>query len=313
MTGFSAFTAFGETITVFGPLDNPPFAFSGEQGEPSGFEVELLREVARNRGLEIEFIETDWTNEREGDVSLSKALTTSDRNEQFTLPVALRYHAVFVPSGSIIRGLEDLKMDRKVAVVDGDPVIPYLGQIGVNRFAIHDSSEEALRSVIAGESEAAVLEEQNGLFLSETMGGVRMTGNGFFGREFAFATTEFSLRDSLNAGLRVVERTGQKSTLADRWLKETPRSGDSGRTVIAYLQWVVTPLVLLIVAAGVHAGGLRRKQARRIVELERDLAKKRRELGELREETARQRYVMNQLSTVTLVDQLVEVSGSSRN
>ncbi|MEM9480149.1 MAG: transporter substrate-binding domain-containing protein [Verrucomicrobiota bacterium] len=311
--GVSVSAAFGETITVFGPLDNPPYTFSGEKGEPAGFEVELLQGVARDRGMELEFVEADWTNDLEGDVSTAKALTASNRNEQFTLPVDVRYHVVFAPNDSIIRGLEDLKVDRKVAVVEGDPVRSYLGQLGINRIAVHRSGEEALQSVIDGETDAAVLEQQKGLLLAEQIGGVRMTGETFFGREFAFATTDSSLRDSLNAGLRVMDRTGQQATLAKAWIKDTPRAGDNGRTVMAYLQWVVTPLVLLIVAAGVHASGLRRKQARRIVELERDLAKGRRELGELREETARQRYVMNQLSTVTLVDQLVEVSGSSKN
>ena len=298
----------GSPMLVTGSFDNPPYSYIGDAGEACGYDVDLLKAAAAHAGFGVKFAVSEWTERSEGQVQLASAIEEGTARQRFSRPVGLRRSAVFARKGALIRGLEDLQSGEKVAVVEGSAVDDYLFKIGIEKLERMRDVRSAMRAVGEGKAKAAVVDCVAGTLLAEDAGEWEQKGEAFMGREFAFSVSDEGTRKLLDEGLRAVERTGQRERLEEQWLRTPAKS--HAAMLIAFGKWVILPLLLLFGAAAYQASGQRRKAARRIVALERELSAGRMRVRELEHERAVQQYVMNQLSTVTLVDQLVDVSQS---
>lgn len=121
-----------KTFIVGFDADFPPYGYVGDNGEYTGFDIELAKEVAKRNGWEIELKAIDWNNK---DFLLSSGainciwngFTMNGREDKYTWSKAYvdNSQVVVVKSGSGISTLDDLA-GKTVAVQSGSSALSVL-------------------------------------------------------------------------------------------------------------------------------------------------------------------------------------------
>ncbi|HZH58948.1 MAG TPA: amino acid ABC transporter substrate-binding protein [Metabacillus sp.] len=95
-----------------------PFTFHNEEGELTGYDVEVIKEVAKRMGVEVEFMETQWDsmfaglNSERFDLIANQVGINEDRlaNYDFSTPYTYSSSVIVTPAGNNdIISFEDLK------------------------------------------------------------------------------------------------------------------------------------------------------------------------------------------------------------
>ena len=153
----------------------PPFNFFDEQNRLVGFDVEISREIARRLGREPELVTTAWDGILAGliagkyDLIIGSMAITPERKETvaFSDPYYVSGAQLVVPSGSPIRGPEDLK-GRVVGVTLGETYEEHVRRIpGVKRVATYKGGVPNLLMELENERiDALVSDRLVGLYAS---------------------------------------------------------------------------------------------------------------------------------------------------
>jgi Ca-activated chloride channel family protein len=112
----------GNALRVGVSTDSPPFVFT-DNGEPAGFDIELLNAIAASSDLELSYVPTNWGGIFEDlsagrlDLVVSAATVTPDRQKlvNFSAPYFNAGLGLAAPPGSAVTGPADLE-DKRVAV-----------------------------------------------------------------------------------------------------------------------------------------------------------------------------------------------------
>jgi signal transduction histidine kinase len=256
----------------------PPHQFRDAQGQPAGFDVDLFRAVADEVGLEYEMQLGPWPQIRrqleDGKIDVNPGVFRTairERHLDFTTATAWVHHAIFVREDSDLESLRDLRG----------------GSVLVNRGGFHDdrieerdlpverivaeTPEETLLRLAAGEGDAAVLLNTQGLYFIRKHGlaKVRSLGLPLDQPELRFAVPEDreELLLALNDGLALVRERGAYDRIYDRWFgvlkPRGPWSTNWGRALLAGLGLVA----LLLIASAAWSAALRRRVEARTREL----------------------------------------------
>jgi polar amino acid transport system substrate-binding protein len=103
--------------------EDPPNMFTGEDGRPAGFGVELVNEAARRRGIRFEWVFCPESSEhaiRSGKVDLWPTMTVLEERKPyvyFSAPYLNNYMKFVVRKDSGLRTIADLR-GRKIAAKD---------------------------------------------------------------------------------------------------------------------------------------------------------------------------------------------------
>jgi polar amino acid transport system substrate-binding protein len=100
------------TLTVGTLSDAPPSICINSQGQFTGFDNELLREIAGRLGLNITFVGTEFSG-------LLAQVASRRRTVGFTNGYDFGYFSRVVPSGSPITGFDKLAAGQRIGVVQG--------------------------------------------------------------------------------------------------------------------------------------------------------------------------------------------------
>ncbi len=121
-----------ETFIVGFDADFPPYGYVGDDGEYTGFDIELAKEVAKRNGWEIELKAIDWNSKdfllSSGAIScIWNGFTMNGREDKYTWskPYVDNSQVVVVKSGSGISTLEALA-GKTVAVQSGSSALSVL-------------------------------------------------------------------------------------------------------------------------------------------------------------------------------------------
>ncbi len=212
-------------------LSYPPFCFVGQDGEATGFSVELMRAALAKMGREVTFQTGVWHEVRglleRGEVqALPLVGRTAERESlfEFTFPYVSLLGAVVVrDEDTSIRSFSDLA-GKQVAVMKGDNMEEFLRR-DEHGFQIHttDTFEDALRQLSAGQHDAVVIQRLVALRLIQGTGlkNLRVLNQSVpeFRQDFCFAV-KFGDRETLallNDGLGVVFADGTYRRLYSKW------------------------------------------------------------------------------------------------
>lgn len=100
--------------------DYPPFETLDESGNLVGFDIELMEELAQIMGVEVDYVQLDFSviisslNSGQVDIGLSGFTYSPDRDVLFSEPYYMSAQAVVVRTDSDIEGLSDLS-DKRLA------------------------------------------------------------------------------------------------------------------------------------------------------------------------------------------------------
>ena len=107
-------------------FDTPPFGFLDEKNEPTGFDLDLVRQIAEKLGVGVEFVKVTSPTRIpllvSGNVDLVAASMTNTPEREKTIDFSITYYtggqSLLVPAESKITGLKDLD-GKEVAVQQG--------------------------------------------------------------------------------------------------------------------------------------------------------------------------------------------------
>jgi two-component system, sensor histidine kinase len=257
-------------------LDYPPFALVRPDGGADGFSVDLLEEVVRAAGLDIEFRVGPWHKikqmliDKKLDVlPLVSYSAQRDKEVDFSAPYLRMHGTIFVRSGNkTIKSREDLK-DKEVLVMRGDTAHEYaLKEHLSEHLILTDSFEQAMEDLSRGEHDAVIIQHLVGLELIKKLGitnlvsvdnirekDLRPTAKplGGFEQKFCFAVQEgdAALLARLNEGLSITIANGTYDVLYDKWFGPIlPPAPISVRELVGYLVSILVPILFILLMAG---------------------------------------------------------------
>ncbi|MDD7413660.1 MAG: transporter substrate-binding domain-containing protein [bacterium] len=171
LCSLTAFAATLEDVQKAGKLviatspDFPPFESLGDDGEVVGIEVDILKKICEELGVEMVIEQMDFESVLPGvqagkyDVGMSGISITEKRqkNALFTDPYCLAAQAIVVVEGSSIAGKADLE-GKKISVQTGTTAESFCMENGydVSSFAANNDAETAL---VKGKVDAWVIDD----------------------------------------------------------------------------------------------------------------------------------------------------------
>ncbi|MEZ4266830.1 MAG: transporter substrate-binding domain-containing protein [Myxococcota bacterium] len=274
-------------LVVRGDADYPPYEFLDDDGEPAGFDVDILRAVARTQGLNIDLRLGDWTSVRrsleDGEIDMLVGMHISRERSRvitFSHPYTSIQHAIFVRSDSDIRGYRGLR-NRALVVQDATIMHDMLKRGHMtDKIATTTSVGEALRQLAAGQHDAALVPQYQGLFLARELGlnnigpvGQPLADDSGYG--FAVRKDHAQLAAVLNEGLRIIKTTGEYEAISQRWfgVYDDAASGVS-REMLRWAGWALTAVAFLAVVALIWSWMLRKQVRIRTRELSYELTER---------------------------------------
>ena len=262
-------------LSARGDFNYPPYEFV-QDGQPTGFNVELLHAVAETMGLQVRIELGPWAQVRQdleqGRIDLLTGMYRSperSRQVDFSTPFMVVTHSLFVRRGSPIHDLADAA-GRAVIVQDGDIMHDYVVDHELTKQVIPVVDQAvALRLLARGEGDCALLGRLRGLYYIHRyqLSSVEPVGPPILPREFCFAVHQGQpeLLSALNEGLSVLQRTGQYRELYRKWfgVLEPSLSG----TILRWLLWLLVPLGVILAGVLLWSRSLRLQVAQRTAAL----------------------------------------------
>lgn len=239
------------------PANFPPqYSIDKETGQPAGFAIDIMDEIARRNGLEIRYVVFDTWPEvteamREGQIDvIPNSGITDERKEymDFTSPVEVFHIRIFTRSTTEdIMGIDDLA-GRKVAVVSENKGLFLMEEYGKAELHVHHSIEEAFLSLISGNTDALVYPEEPLTRIARQSGletRIKTTGDPLFEikRAIALSKGNTELLDIFDNEVRRLVITPEYMEIYLKWYGEPEPYWNASR--VAILMGILLILVIV--------------------------------------------------------------------
>ena len=263
-------------------LDYPPYSFLNEEGESTGFNVELTRAIAEVMELDVEIKIKPWGEIRKaletGKINAISGMYYSEERDKlidFSSPYVIVSHAIFArPDSPAIESEDDLR-GKDIIVMQGDIMHDYVlkNDISQNPVLVNTQAE-GLRLLASGQEEYALTAKLPGLYWVEKLKLTNLVTVGPLLRssEYCYAVREGNteLLGRLNEGLAILKETNRYREIYDKWLGVLEPKGISMEVILKYAAIILIPLLLLLAGIGFWTWALRRQVALRTEKLEKE-------------------------------------------
>jgi PAS domain S-box-containing protein len=268
-------TPTGEPLIVRGDHNYPPYEYI-QKGQPTGFNVELMQAVCEAVRLPVRIELGPWREVRAqleaGRIDALGGMAFSEERAQlveFCTPHTMLAFDLFVPVGSSIRSLDDVR-GRALAVQEGGRMHDLARELQLTpHLTTRPDVPQIIRDLSAGRYEAALLNRAQTLFFLDHMRITNVIGARIdidpVAYGFAVATGRTDLAQRLNEGLNIVKATGQYRALYDKWLGVYERP--PARLTTRQVAWLAALVLVLFATSLIWSWSLRRLVRRRTSEL----------------------------------------------
>lgn len=209
----------------------PPFEFTDAKGAQLGFDIDLVRELAKRAGIKrVEFKQMPFGNivpalqAHQIDVGASAIYISDERAK------VVDFSDVYYPGGLAmfvaedengITTLEDLA-GRRIAVQVGTKSVEWLKEHQPKATLVTvQTNEQMFSSVKLGQADAVVTGAPGGQYFIAQQGGLKQVGERLTGENYgyAFQKADTDLRAEFNAGLEEMRADGSYDALTAKWFK----------------------------------------------------------------------------------------------
>ncbi|MCP3921849.1 MAG: transporter substrate-binding domain-containing protein [Desulfobacterales bacterium] len=262
------------TLLIKGDDNYPPYEYLNEENEPEGFNVDIIRAVAREMGLSIQIELEIWSKVRSeienGKIdALMGMFNTKERDKlvDFSVPHFIASYSVFVKKGSQISSIDDARK-KKVVVQRDDLGHDYIVEKNItDSVVLKNTVRESLVSLSKGQVDCAVVSRLQGMIIlkDEKIKNVAAVGPPIIQRKYCIAVTEGNagLLAKINEGLSIIKTTGEYDRIYNKWFSVYEERGWKKERIIKYLVLIVSPLVLIIIAAFLWSWSLKKEVLKR--------------------------------------------------
>ncbi|GAC1466093.1 MAG: transporter substrate-binding domain-containing protein [Desulfuromonadaceae bacterium] len=281
-------------IAIGGDRSYPPYEFIDNEGNSTGFNVELTKAIARVMGFTVEIRLGAWSDMRrdlyDGRIDVLEGMSYSDERAlrlDFTPPHTIVHHSIFARKGtSFVPTLADLR-DKEVVVLKDGIMQEYLPSLKVGaRIIPAETHAEVLRILASGKHDYAVMAKLPGLYLIRELGlsNLEAVGDPVSAQNYCFAVRkgDAALLARFSEGLAILKNTGEYQRIYNKWLGVLDPPGISWREAFKYGAIIFGPLVLLMGGMVLWSRTLQREVAMRTAELTGEVTERRRAEEELR-------------------------------
>jgi two-component system sensor histidine kinase EvgS len=212
-----------------GDHDYPPYEFIDENGNPAGFNIDLLGAIAEVMGMDIEIRLGPWNEVRtaleRGELDGLTGMYYSEQRDKlvdFSTGFLIVHTTVFVRKDyNGITSEEDLA-GKEIIVPYGDIMHDYLLEKKItDKIITVESPAQALRLLASGKHDCALLGNLQGFYLAKKLklDNIKAIKSVLFTQEYCFATKEGNdqLLSSLNEGLAIIKETGKYKEIYENW------------------------------------------------------------------------------------------------
>ncbi|WDP90105.1 MAG: transporter substrate-binding domain-containing protein [Desulfobacter sp.] len=264
-------------LLVKGDYKYPPYEFLDENGQPSGFNVDITRAVAREMGMDIRIVLGPWNQVRQelesGKIdALMGMFNTPERDKKvdFSIPHFIASYAVFVRAGSPIKSLDQAR-GKTILVQEGDLGHDYIREKQLTPDIVSKINIGDVLSLLAdGKGDCAVVSRLQGLILikEKHIKNVVAVGEPIIQRKYCLAVKEgnSSLLAKLNEGLSLLKTSGEYDRIYEKWFGVYEQQNTIIR-VARYIAFVAGPLLVLAVGFFIWSRMLKKQVALKTGEL----------------------------------------------
>lgn len=219
-------------LKIGGDNNYPPYEFVDSNNNFRGFNVDIIRAVAIELGLEIELIPNSWEDTMEllkaGEIDAIQGMTITperDKIYDFTDEIVINSQNIFVLQNTgNIASIDDLK-DKKVAIQAKDVTKEILS--GISNISIIEkvNQQEALQALLSGEVDAYVGNRLTGIYYVQSFGlteSVKIVGVPPYSTKYSIAVQSGNseLLQLLNSGIRAIKDNGTYEKIYKKWFGE---------------------------------------------------------------------------------------------
>ena len=215
---------------VIGFTEYPPMGFM-ENGEATGFDLDIAKEVCKQLGVEPVFQYIDWDakvmelNAKNIDVIWNGLTITEDRAKEilFSKPYFDNRIVILTPSDSTINQITDLSslnvgveiQSSGQSALEGNAVFSTLGEM-----VQFTTISEALMALNSGSIDAIVADEIFARYaVSKDASAYRIADEVFSSENYGigFRLTDVALRDKVDEIIDAMAQDGTGSTISIKW------------------------------------------------------------------------------------------------
>lgn len=267
-------------IVIGGDRNYPPFEFLDHKGRPAGYNVDLVRAIARELGLDMEIRLGLWAEIMKGletgEIDMVQGMFYSPERDlrfDFSQPHSVNHYVSVVrrgerpPPGNIdeLRGM-------RLIVQRGDVIHDFLMEKGLGgQITVAETQEDVLRELASGKYDCALVARISALYIigKHNWQNLELGRHHFVSLDYCFAVTSGrkALLSQFNEGLKVLEESGEYRRIYDQWLGVYKENPPTLLVAIRYSVKVLVPMLLVILAAFLWSWSLRRQVAARTREL----------------------------------------------
>ena len=234
MLAFAGVSAVAESLTMCTNVAFPPYEFYGDDGQPTGIDVEIAKAIAAKLGYELEVVDIEFAQCIPGvqsgkyDFSAAGMTVTDERKQmvQFTDTYATGIQSIIVPVACEAEGLDDFVEENgsvKVGVqmaTTGDLYTTWdyedEGKGTVERYA---SGAAAVQALLAGKVDCVVIDNEPAKNFVSQNEGLKILDTAYAEEEYAMAFAKDSpIYDDFNAALAELIEDGTVKGIIDTFI-----------------------------------------------------------------------------------------------
>lgn len=281
-------------IVVGGMQDFPPYEFLDEEGQPTGFNVELTRAIANVMEMDVEIRLDTWDAVRrellDGGVDALQGMNFHESRTltiDFSPPHSVVQYAIWArKDGAVVESLADLK-DAKVIVLQSSISHDLLLENGEDQqFVFVQSYGDGLRMLATGKYEymvAAKLPVQALVTQLRLRNVTAIKNVASIPYSYAVKKGNLAFLGRFSEGLAILQETGEYQEIYHRWLGVLEEHDAPWKTFVRYALPVILLLLASLAVTVLWSRMLTRKVAQKTADLAFEVAEKERAMKELRE------------------------------
>jgi PAS domain S-box-containing protein len=319
ISGFISFVLFhspvlakGEIYAV-GCIDNYPYEFINEEGNPSGFSVDLIRSIAGESGVKcrIELVPYDrfLLLQRNPEVDMILGMIRGDPNSRYRFfrPNMKIHFSIFADSAAAISSINDL-YDLNIIIAAHDsisnPILHELKKILKFKHQLTDNEVQAFTMLKSTEADAVFIpgSSARNIIANSNLTGIRelSVNTGFFDYGFGLRKNNKEISGILANGYDKIFSTGDYDEIYRRWLVPESHENFFSETGI-YLSGGIFGILVFIIFLLINSFILRKRIKEKTENLNISMNELTKAQVQLRESEKRFRRIFNQSPSALMI------------
>lgn len=283
-----------KSITVGGNTDYPPYSFIDEDGNPSGYDVELTKAIANVMGMKVKFRLGSWSAMRRGldtgEIDILEGMSYSEgraKTVDFSIPHTVVHHSIYARKGTAkISSLEELQ-GKKVSFHGLGFMNDYLQEKNISVIPVlTDTPMGALRLLALGESDYAAVAALPATYLirENAITNIEPVAQSIVSVKYCYAVKKGNdeLLSRINEGLAILKQNGQYQKIYDKWLGVLEPKGVPWGKIIKFGSIAGIVFLLILTGALVWSRMLSKQVSIRTAALELEIFERKKAVEELK-------------------------------